>query len=173
MKFNILLVDDEPDVLEVLKMFFEFEGHKVFVAESAKTALDIFNTSKIDLVISDYRMPETNGIELIEKILLSDPEAITILLTAHADVDVAIEAINRINLYKFVRKPWDNQELSLTVKRALESRELILENKRLVNALREREKIIKEIEKNHPGITDIKTDQTGRIIIEDENKLLT
>jgi DNA-binding NtrC family response regulator len=82
------------------------------------------------------------------------------------DIKIALEAINTLGVYKFVLKPWDNDDLLVTVRRALEQRSLILENRRLQDELKKREMLIDRLEKEHPGISRIKRDKDGRIILE-------
>jgi len=126
-------------------------------------------TGYFDLMICDYVLGSgENGVDLIKSISGESPDTVAILLTGHADLSVALEAINKVNLYKFIIKPWDNDDLKLTVKRALEQKALIQENKRLIGELKKKDDMIKEMEKKYPGITDVKRDDSGRVIIDED-----
>jgi putative two-component system response regulator len=111
MNRNVLFVDDEKNVLKCLKRLFMDEDMTVFTAESAKEALDIIKTNSISVIVSDNYMPQMKGVEFLQKAKLISPESVKILLTAHADVTTAIDAINNGEVYKFITKPWCDEEL--------------------------------------------------------------
>lgn len=135
-RHTIMLVDDEPVILKELKKFLECK-YSVITAQSGKEALDILknmeNQDKISLIISDQRMPGITGVELLERLVQENilPEAIRFILTGYVDLPVIIDAVNKANIYKFILKPYDPDELMLTIKRALEVYDLRRENKRL------------------------------------------
>jgi DNA-binding NtrC family response regulator len=132
---HILLVDDESDVLLVLADLFGSRGYQVSTAGNGKEAVELLKTIAPDLILSDYQMPEMNGIEMLAKARISAPDAMRILLTAHGDLDVAIEAINKADVYKFITKPCNNNDLILTVQRALEHYNLIMQNRAFADTL--------------------------------------
>ncbi len=165
-KHKILLIDDEQPILNALTRVFHNSSYELFTATSAEQALGFLERNNIDLIICDYQLGGMNGIDFLENISKDNPDIINILLTAHADLDMAIDAINRAVLYKFIMKPWNDNNLLITVRRALEQRDLIIENKRLMNEIKKRDIYIKQLEKESPGITDIKRDDSGNIIIE-------
>lgn len=120
-KHNIVIVDDEPIVTSNLKTLFSLEElPQPVVFNSSAQALEYINNNKVDLIISDFYMPEMNGIELLKEARKSHPTSTFILLTGYADKDSAIEAINEIGLYRYIEKPWDNEDLILCVKNGLE-----------------------------------------------------
>ncbi|MFH1768106.1 MAG: response regulator [Candidatus Omnitrophota bacterium] len=165
-EYRILLVDDEESVLNSLKRALRQEPCVIFTALSAEEAVSIVETQSVDLVICDYQLGGMNGLEFLEKILRDYPEIITILLTGHAELNVAIEAINKAILYKFIVKPWNNDDLRVTVKRGLEYRALLAENRKLLNKVKRRDEFIEQLEKENPGITKINRDEEGRIILD-------
>ena len=119
--YNIVIVDDEPIVTSNLKTLFSLEElpePKIF--NSSADALEYVKSNKVDLLISDFYMPELNGIELLKEARKVHPDSTFILLTGYADKDSAIEAINEISLYRYIEKPWDNEDLILCVKNGLE-----------------------------------------------------
>ncbi len=135
-KNTILIVDDEPNVLKSLKrLLFDTEYH-VLTAPTAEDALALFETSQIDLIISDYRMPGMNGVQLLSAVKERYPETIRIILSGYADVESIVEAINDGHVYKFLAKPWNDQELLTTIQRSFEHHTLQQENLQLLYELR-------------------------------------
>jgi two-component system probable response regulator PhcQ len=119
--FSILYVDDETISLKYLKAGFE-ERFTVLTAGSATEALALFeeNKDKIGIVITDQRMPAQTGVELLEKIRRQRPKIIRMLATAYSDIDAAVAAVNTGAIYKYISKPWEQQDLEITLMRAME-----------------------------------------------------
>jgi len=130
-KHSILFVDDEKSVLKALNRSFIDEDYRVLTAENAQEAFDLLSRNGVSLVISDYRMPGITGTEFLSKVRDRAPNIIRILLTGAADTKVVMAAIDDGILYKYITKPWDDDELRLTVKLAITQYELIQENSRL------------------------------------------
>jgi len=128
---TLLFVDDEPSILSSLKRLFRPHGYPIFTAESGAAGLEILRKEAIDLVISDMRMPEMDGAHFLEQVRLAWPETLRILLTGYADMESTIAAINRGQIYRYINKPWDDNEIVLIVREALERRRLEQENGRL------------------------------------------
>lgn len=129
--FSFLFVDDETSVLKSLKRIFSDENYRILTAENAEDALAILAREKIHLLISDHRMPGMNGSELLRKVKQEYPDTIRIMLTGYADVQSVMGAVNEGAVYKFITKPWNDEELRLTVSLALQQYVLIQENKKL------------------------------------------
>jgi len=129
---TVLLVDDEPSVLSALRRLFRTTGYRVLQATSAKEALLLLGGEQIDLIISDMRMPEMDGAELLEQVRRRRPTVIRILLTGYADIQSTIAAINGGEIHRYVAKPWDDQDLLLLVRDALERKALETENRQLL-----------------------------------------
>ncbi len=164
--FKILLVDDSQNVLNALKRTFKIEDYKLFFAKSANEALTALKENDIDLIISDENMPEVSGTELLKIAKSQYPSVIRMMLTGLADFEIVKNAINNGEIYKFFNKPWDDFELLLSVKYALNQKKLEEENNKLKNSLREREKYLRELENDYPGITKKKLSLDGAIILE-------
>ncbi|MBU6452660.1 MAG: HD domain-containing protein [Cyanobacteria bacterium REEB67] len=130
-RHQILVVDDEIPNLRLLRRVLS-PDHEIFEAESGAAALKILETEPISLIITDQRMPSMTGVQLLEQSLTICPDAIKILLTGYTDVQALIDAINAGHVYKYIPKPWDAEELKLTVRRALEAYELKENNDRLL-----------------------------------------
>jgi len=133
-RYNLLIVDDEKEILRSLKLTFA-EDHEVFTASSGAEALEILQQQDIALIITDQRMPQMTGVQLLEKVIQINPRIIRIILTGYTDTAALIEAINQGHIYQYITKPWERQDLRLVVRRALETYELEIENQRLLKEL--------------------------------------
>lgn len=129
---TLLLVDDEASILASLRRLLRPVGYRILVAESGGAGLEILEREPVDLVISDMRMPEMTGAQFLEQVRQRWPATMRVLLTGYADVSSTIDAINRGEIYRYVSKPWDDNQLALTVRDALESGRLRKENARLL-----------------------------------------
>ena len=152
---SILFVDDEEMVLASLKGILTLEtDYDVVTFTSPVVALQAVPETHIDLVVADYLMPEMTGIDFLLEFKKIYPDATRILLTAYADKQNAIRAINELGLYRYIEKPWDNEDLLVTIRNALERRDLIsdlrfqMEKERRIRSLFQRyvpEQIIREV----------------------------
>ncbi|MCZ7627231.1 MAG: sigma-54 dependent transcriptional regulator [Candidatus Methylomirabilis sp.] len=133
-RYGILLVDDERDILRTLALTFE-EDYDVFQAASGAEGLAILERHEIACIIADQRMPEMTGVEFLERSMATHPQAIRMVLTGYTDTASLIRAINDGRIYRYITKPWDRDKLKITVKRAVESYELTMENQRLLKEL--------------------------------------
>ncbi len=123
MKHTILCVDDEADNVDALERLLRTK-YKVLKATSGQDALKVLDQNRVTLIISDQRMPKMTGVEFLSRSLKTHPDAIRILLTGYADIEVVIEAINSGQIYRYVNKPWDPVDLVNTVDKAVERYEL-------------------------------------------------
>lgn len=128
---TILCVDDEPQILSSLKRFFRRARYNVLIANDGTEALQVLEKEKVDLIISDMRMPEMTGAELLAQSAQRWPDIMRILLTGYADVESSIAAINEGRIYRYLSKPWDDEVLKTTVESALEYKALKDEKVRL------------------------------------------
>jgi len=128
---TILCVDDEPNILSSLRRLFRTKGFQVRIAEGGKAGLTLLETETVDLVISDMRMPEMDGAQFLEQVRSRWPDTVRLLLTGYSDITSVIEAINRGEIYRYITKPWDDNDIVLIVRQALERKALELEKKRL------------------------------------------
>ncbi|HYY58142.1 MAG TPA: HD domain-containing phosphohydrolase [Pyrinomonadaceae bacterium] len=119
MSYKILIVDDEPANLRLLERLFR-RDYEVIAAASGHEALELLGRHDVALLITDQRMPGMTGIELLKRTVSLRPHMVRIILTGYTDVSALVEAINCGHVYKYVTKPWNNDELRLTVERALE-----------------------------------------------------
>ncbi|WP_024872587.1 response regulator [Tolumonas lignilytica] len=181
---RILLVDDEPMILKALVRLLQrtpclcdgrlFKLEMVTFTDPVK-ALDYARENQISLVISDYRMPGMDGVNLLTSIKTLQPNASRIIISGYADLNALIEAINRANIYRFIAKPWNDYELTSTVGQALRHRQLMLENQLLADQRRValgklsgNDLMLKRLELEEPGITNVNWGPDGSVILDDE-----
>ena len=117
--FTLLFVDDEPDIVDSLRRSFR-KMYSVLTATSGNEALELLKTRKVDLIISDQRMPGMTGDELLASAKALQPDTIRILLTGYSDLESLVKCVNEASIYKYMTKPWEPEVLRLTVDRALE-----------------------------------------------------
>ncbi|MDW5415475.1 response regulator [Iodobacter sp. CM08] len=129
--FTVLCVDDEVNILAALRRLLRKTGHTVLTAESGAAGLLILAQEKVDLIISDMRMPEMTGAEFLASTLDSWPDTARILLTGYADIHSTIDAINKARINRYVSKPWDDEEMLRIVDEALAIKRLEKEKAQL------------------------------------------
>ncbi|HOE08461.1 MAG TPA: sigma-54 dependent transcriptional regulator [Treponemataceae bacterium] len=134
MKFNILIIDDEKNIREGLAASLELEGYNPVLAKDGKEGLELISRGDIDLVITDLRMPQVSGAEVLAKVSSESPGLPVIVLTGHGSIDSAVDAM-RNGAYDFLTKPLSLDRLTLIVKRALQNRELVLQHRSLQEEL--------------------------------------
>ena len=122
-KRSILLVDDEPDSLEPISIMLEQEYH-VLTAQSGQAALDLLEGTAAEVIIADQRMPGMTGVELLAQVRERYPESVRLILTAYADFDAMLKAINEGRVYRYIIKPWDPADMMLTIRQALDWKDL-------------------------------------------------
>lgn len=130
-RYRILIVDDETGILNALTRTFRAENYEVVTASSGEEALSQLDKAQTHIVISDYLMLGMNGAELLRQVKAKHPETIRIMLTGHADTNAVMGAINDGAVYKFILKPWNDDDLRVTVSLALEQFDLIQKNRAL------------------------------------------
>jgi cyclic di-GMP phosphodiesterase len=146
-----MLVDDEEMVLTSIKSFFAIDSdYKLATYTSPMQALEDLNgkLEHVDLIISDYLMPEMDGITFLAKVKEKLPLVPRILLTGYADKENAIKAINNVGLYQYIEKPWDNEDLRLVIRNGLEKTIL----------LKQLEEKIREIERAQRELSEVQKD---------------
>jgi class 3 adenylate cyclase len=152
-KLNILYVDDEEQNLVSFKAAFR-RYHNVYTANSGMAGLEILQQYPIQLIVTDQRMPEMTGIQFLEKVIHVYPDTIRMILTGFSDIEVIISAINTGRVFRYITKPWDQNELRMTLDNACQFYSLQQKNKTLVEELQqkvlEQEKTLKLFQKYVP-----------------------
>lgn len=163
-KHTILVVDDDEMFLEFVQRMLSGDNIDITTATSGKQGLEILKKQEMSMVLSEYRMPLMNGLEFLGKVKIIYPEILTVLLTEHADIELAIRAINEVGVYKFFLKPLDDTDFKITIKRALESLQVIKERNILIQKVKSHEAMVMDLEKKYPGITKVERDEDGYIL---------
>ncbi|MEA2735949.1 MAG: hypothetical protein QOE14_2400 [Humisphaera sp.] len=131
---SILVVDDEPDVVRSVKDLLRLD-YQVFTATSAAEGMSILETQPIDVIMTDQRMPDMTGVEFLKRARDPHPDATRLLFTGYADISAVIGAINQGNVYRYIAKPWDPDELQTIIKEACERHDLLVQRKELIAQL--------------------------------------
>jgi len=137
MKFHILVADDEKNIREGLGQALELDDYDVFLASDGEEAMKIFEEEEIDLVITDLKMPRLSGEEVLQRVISNHPTIPVIILTGHGTIETAVKAM-RDGAFDFLTKPINLDRLSLLVKRALSTRELVLQHRAMQEELEKR-----------------------------------
>ncbi len=161
----ILLVDDEPNVVSSLKRALVDEPYKIHTASSGVEGLSILKENRIKLVISDEKMPGMAGSEFLSAVKKLFPDTIRIILTGHASIQAAMNAVNNGEIYRFFSKPWNEIELKLAIRSAIEKYDLEEENKRLLKTVKRQACELQQLEKSYPGITSMERDTEGNLVL--------
>ena len=156
---TLLIVDDEPNVVSSLKRQIRREGYTVYSAQSGRAGLEILDQQDVGVVISDYWMPEMDGITFLESVKNRDPDAVRILLTANSVLDNAIAAINRTQIFGYLPKPWSEEDLKKTIAKAFEQYDSVLEKKRLIELTSQQNTALKHFNANLEGLLAERTVQ--------------
>ncbi|HEY6838331.1 MAG TPA: response regulator [Geobacteraceae bacterium] len=161
----ILLVDDEMNVIKALQRALIDEPYTVQAATNAEQALQMAASQRFKVVISDERMPGMGGAELLAIYKQRYPETVRIMLTGHASIEATMKAVNNGEIYRFFTKPWNDVDLKLALRSALEKYDLEDENRRLLKTVKRQAVNLRNLEKHYPGITSITKDQSGSVVL--------
>jgi len=143
--YRLLFVDDEPNVLSAMRRIFRRENYHIDTAMSGPEALELLKDKTYQLIISDYRMPHMNGAEFLKRVKSLCPDTIRIMLTGYADTGAVMGAINEGAVYKFILKPWNDDDLRITISLALEQYDLLEKNRKLKLENKEKTKELRKL----------------------------
>jgi response regulator RpfG family c-di-GMP phosphodiesterase len=163
-KHTILVVDDEELFIEYIQRILSDENYNVISASSGQEGIALLEKQQVSMVISEYKIPLMNGLEFLEKVRIIYPDILTIMVTDHADIELVIKAVNEAGVYKFLLKSWDDIDFKNTIKKTLESLQVIKERDVLIRKVKTHEATLKELEKRYPGITKVEKDEDGYIL---------
>jgi response regulator RpfG family c-di-GMP phosphodiesterase len=133
-KIKVLYIDDEANNLSAFKANFR-RIYDVYTAESAAEGRKILETTDIEIILTDQRMPEMTGVEFLESIINEFPNPIRILLTGYTDMQALVDAVNKGQIYRYLNKPWNEEELKMSINQAYEVFSLRKENMELTKSL--------------------------------------
>lgn len=172
---NIMLVDDESSILKALKRTLKPLNCEIDTFDIPEEAVAALDQKAYALIISDYRMPELDGVTLLRFAKEKQPAALRIILSGQTDVQGLLTAINDAHIYRFIAKPWDDAELVMTLRNCLQYAELMNINMQLLSTIEnQKEEILRQqhalalLEKEHPGITKVLRNEEGYIILEED-----
>lgn len=174
---RIMIIDDEENILSSLQRILKRESDLEVVAHTdPHAALADANSSKFHMFLSDYRMPQMDGVEFLVRTKHSNPNAMRLILSGAADFTSLIDAINEAEIYRFIAKPIQVQELIQTLHQALHTYDLLEENRRLSDLVRvqqrelkNKEHALKQFAEKHPTLADVRWEEDGSIIIDEHD----
>ena len=145
---KILLVDDEEAILNSLRRVLRNQPYELFFAQGGEDALVLLGQHAIDVVVSDARMPGMDGATLLSEVNKRKPDCMTILLTGYAEINTIVKAINEGQIYRYISKPWNDEELLMTLRQALAMQHAERERRRLVVLTRRQNEALRELNEN-------------------------
>ncbi|MFA7115335.1 MAG: response regulator [Candidatus Omnitrophota bacterium] len=143
--YSILCIDDEENILQSFNRTLGMEGFKVLLAGSGQEGLDILRKEKIDLILCDQRMPEMSGFEVLRIAKEEYPEVLRIMLSGYSDFESLVKTINEGEIYRFLSKPWDTEELIKVITSALEQKEILCEVRNIFSNVKDMRQLIEDI----------------------------
>ncbi len=162
---TLLLVDDEANILASLIRLLRPMGYRIFTAESGAQGLEILAQQSIDLVVSDMRMPEMNGVQFLEQVRQQWPETMRILLTGYAEIGTTIAAINKGQIYRYISKPWEDNDIILAIQLALQHKLLEREKLRLEALTQQQNEELKDLNANLEEKIMLRTEELRQTIV--------
>jgi len=157
-KANILYVDDEKENLDGFEASF-YNMYNLSLADNGKSGLEILRTKEIHVIVSDQRMPEMSGLEFFAEVQKKYPDIVCIILTAHIDSESAIRAVNQGGIFRYILKPWDKNEMQMSLENAVQTFKLKSENRSLVLELQKKNKELEEHKNNLQKLVEEKTEE--------------
>ena len=142
---RVLIVDDDQNILSSLRRLLRRESYELVTAHNGEEALRAMEEKPADVVISDHRMPGMTGTQLLREIQHRWPDTVRIVLSGYSEVKAIIAAINEGSVYKFISKPWNDEEILLNVRRAVEQYELAAENQRMAREIAQQNEQLREL----------------------------
>lgn len=157
---KILCVDDERNVLRALQRAFLDDDFELLLASTGEEGLEILrNEAPVQIVLSDYRMPGMNGVDFLKEVCTGWPETVRIVLSGYADTASIVEAINEGEIYKFIPKPWNDDELRITINNALERYFLRKRNQKLTEELKARNEELERLNRDLERLVEERTSE--------------
>jgi len=167
---RILVVDDERWIRVNLKRILEAEDHSVMMADCGEAALKLLEQQAFDLVLSDHRMPRMTGLELLEVVKDKYPNTIRVMLTGFADLQLALDAINRVEIHRLLLKPYSREQIVATIQELVELKAAGVDIAPVdLNHARIRKTTMDSLQEQHPGIDQVTRDRRGRIVLSDDD----
>jgi DNA-binding NtrC family response regulator len=173
---KIMIIDDEENVLNALRRILRrLSDWDVETFSDPQAALRRAHVSRFDLYLSDYRMPQMDGVQLLTEIKQLQPEAMRLILSGYTDLTALMDAINKAEIYRFVSKPWNDYELVITLQQALAYHHIQCENRALADQVRAQQQqlsqhksVLEQLSNKHPSIFTVNWAADGSILLSDD-----
>jgi len=156
---TVLFVDDEVNILKAIQRLMRHEPYQVVTASTADEAFDQLDQTAAQVVVSDQRMPEMSGVDLLQTVRERHPDVVRMMLTGYTEMNVAVEAINRGEIFRLITKPWNDEELKATLRQAFDHYDLKNEIRRLNQITREQNFKLQDMNRNLEGKVRERTKQ--------------
>lgn len=162
-EINVVVLDDEENIRESVKRLFFRESFGITSTGDFEEAFAIIKEHPIKVVLSDQRMPQITGVEFLKQVREKYPDVVRILITGHADIQAAEDAINFGGVYRFINKPWNSEELKATVKQAIEHHDLLLQNRELFDATKSKNEELEILNRRLRGMYEAQKEFTSTV----------
>ena len=169
-KHTLLLIDDEPHILTSLKKILETEDREILVAPTAEDGSKILKEREVEVIICDNRLPGVSGLDFFTRARRLYPDAVRILITGYPDLNSAMEAINKAQIWRYLLKPIEVEELKVLVNQAFEYHTVLRENRLLLQIARQQLEWLKVLKEKYPKLVS-KEIEEGKPYFMDEKKV--
>ncbi len=166
---TVLLVDDDPLLLNALTRFFHQEPYNILTAKSAEVALRILSGTQVDVIVSDQCMSGISGTELLAQIRQDYPDTVRIMLTGKPDLETALAAINQGQIYRFFTKPCNAVDLALSIREAIQQKIIISQGRRSISTIKTQANHIKRLEQQLSGFESVERDSHRAVLLPDSD----
>ncbi|MBV1873333.1 MAG: response regulator [Gammaproteobacteria bacterium] len=154
---TLLCVDDESSILKSLVRLFRGENFRVLTANSSHAAFELLKKETVQLVMVDQRMPDMSGTQFLLQVKNKHPEIVRVILSGYSEASAMLEAINRGEVYRFLCKPWENDELKTTIRQCFEHHALVDDNRKLLTQLQQRNETLKILNERLQAMVELRT----------------
>ncbi len=167
---TVLVVDDEENLLSALQRTLRRENYTVLTASEPAEAFTVLRQRNVDVVVSDHLMPNMSGLDFLKEVRALHPDVVRIMLTGHAEVSTAMEAINEGEIFRFLTKPWQDAELKVALHLAFDKLAMERTNRGLLAAAHHQRALIGQLQRQHPGLRHLLRDQDGALLVDKEEE---
>ncbi len=167
---TVLVVDDEANLVSALQRTLRRENYTVLTASEPAEALAILKQRAVDVVVSDHLMPNMSGLDFLKEVRALHPDVVRIMLTGHAEVSTAVEAINEGEIFRFLTKPWDDAELKVALHLAFDKLAAERAQAGQLAAAHHQRVLLAHLERQHPGLRHLLRDENGALIVDKDDE---